>query len=369
MGDKLDKYTKGSPNENTKYFYIDTACFFIHFVWMLLFFREGITLLAILNAVSCMVYLYLYHTISKSRFVTTLFIFYLEVLIHSIMALLCLGFRGGFDLYILLFIPVMFFYSCSQDEGKKLLTAGGIIAGIVYVTLKILTFFIEPRYTFSRTSVEISITAFNSIMCIFSLLFLAYIQCSEVNHARHELEEKNRKLTFLSCHDPMTRLMNRRRMEEIIDRIEDECCKEKCNAIAFFDVDNFKRFNDDYGHECGDLVLIKVAEIIKEGVGLSDVETYKGIFACRWGGEEIVVLFHDCQEDQVIERVTQLKQAIGEYHLIYGECQLSVSVTCGIAYGCGDKGIRDLIKEADAYMLDGKKNGKNCIVMKGSRNA
>ena len=242
---------------------------------MILFFLEGINLLAALNVVSCIVYLYLYYTISKGYFVKTLFIFYLEVLVHSVMALLCLGFRGGFDLYILIFIPVMFFSSGAHDKAKDLLSVGGIVAGVAYVALKLIMLFIDPRYTFSRASVEFGITVFNSVMCIFSLLFLSYIQCIEVNQARQELEEKNRKLTFLSSYDPMTMLMNRRSMEEVVDRIEEEQCFEKFNAVAFFDVDNFKRFNDDYGHECGDVVLTKVAEIIREGAGLSDEHTHK----------------------------------------------------------------------------------------------
>ncbi|MBR3772363.1 MAG: GGDEF domain-containing protein, partial [Clostridium sp.] len=295
-----------------------------------------------------------------------LFIFYLEVLVHSVMALLCLGFRGGFDLYILIFIPVMFFSSGAHDKAKDLLSVGGIVAGVAYVALKLIMLFIDPRYTFSRASVEFGITVFNSVMCIFSLLFLSYIQCIEVNQARQELEEKNRKLTFLSSYDPMTMLMNRRSMEEVVDRIEEEQCFEKFNAVAFFDVDNFKRFNDDYGHECGDVVLTKVAEIIREGAGLSDEHTHKKVFTCRWGGEEIVILFHDYEESEVVEVVTRVKEAIEDYRLPFRECQLSVSVTCGIAFGSGEKGIRELINEADTYMLDGKKKGKNCIVMKKS---
>lgn len=260
----------------------------------------------------------------------------------------------------------MFFSSCIQSKGRGLFTAGGVLAGIVYVALKLLMLFIQPRYMFSRVGVEFSITVFNSIMCIFCLLMLSYMQCSEVNQARYELEEKNRKLMFMSSHDPMTKLMNRRSMEEVIARIEEEHCVEKYNAVAFFDVDNFKRFNDDYGHECGDIVLMKVAEIIREGVVSNNVITQKDTFTCRWGGEEMIVLFHDCKAKQVVKVVTRIKDAIGAYRLPYGECELKVTVTCGIAYDSGEARINQLIHRADSYMLDGKKNGKNCIVTEPS---
>lgn len=352
----------GNQREITQCIFIDLTCLLIHVVWMILFFYESIFLLGALNAVSCTIYIYMHFTIRKGQFTRTIVLFYSEVLIHSIAALLCLGFTGGFDLYILIFIPVMFFYSFVYAKAQKMLSFGGVMAGVVYIVLKVIMYYREPIYTFNDKSVELGVIIFNCTMCIASLLIITFITCQEINQNRHELEEKNKKLTFLSCHDPLTKLLNRRSMEEIIDKVEIKAYSMGSNAVAFFDVDNFKRFNDQYGHECGDAVLVKVAEIISKGIVVDDEDDNRSEFACRWGGEEMVILFHNWDREFVIHRVTQIKNNIQNLRLNYGGEEISISVTCGLAFGLEDKGFRNLINEADAYMLKGKKNGKNCIV-------
>lgn len=350
-----------NPRDATQYMFIDIVCLLIHAVWMILFFYEKIVLLGALNMASCILYVYLHYTISKGFYMRTIVMFYSEVLIHSIAALLCLGFTGGFDLYILIFIPVMFFYSFVYGEGQRILSMGGVSAGVAYIVLKVIMYFVKPRFAFSNPTIELGVMVFNCVMCIFCLLMITFISCKEINQNRYELEEKNEKLTFLSCHDPLTRLLNRRSMEEIIDKYELEMCSADKNAVAFFDVDNFKLFNDQYGHECGDAVLVKVAEIISsslDGKETSGLDNY----VCRWGGEEIIVLFHNWEKESVVHMVTQIKDAIGGVRLDFSDELVSVSVTCGLAFGSENTELRKLINEADAYMLKGKRNGKNCIV-------
>lgn len=362
MGYNINQETKSSPSLRNKYFFIDTACFIIHLVWMLLFLYEEIYLMGLLNSISCIIYLYLYYAICRGNITRIVTVIYAEVLTHTIAALLCLGFRGGFDLYILVFIPIMFFFSFVYDDGKENLSMGGVLAGIVYVILRVVMFFYKPQYAFSDTHLELAVTVFNSFMCIFVLLTITFLTCNEINQARYELEEKNKKLTFLSSHDPLTKLLNRRSMEEIIDEVEQEKHNKSPNAVAFFDVDNFKKFNDQYGHKCGDEVLTKVAEIISLSVGFTNKNTQTKNYICRWGGEEIIILFHGYEKEEVIHKVNRIKTSIGNYHIHLGGEQLSISVTCGIAFGMGDKDLRDLINEADSYMLKGKRSGKNCIV-------
>ncbi len=347
-----------ASREAIQYKYIDLACLVIHAVWMVLFFYEGIFLLGILNTVSCSVYVYLYDTINRGLITRTIVIFYIEVLCHSVAALLCLGFTGGFDLYILIFIPVMFFYSLVYAGGHRVLTFGGVIAGIVYIVLKIITYFSEPIYVFTDPTVEFGIMVFNCGMCIFNLLMMTYLSCKEITQNRKELEEKNKELTFLSCHDPLTKLLNRRSMEEIIDRLQ-ENASENC-AVAFFDIDNFKNFNDKYGHECGDIVLVKVAEII--GADIDSPKNLASHYSCRWGGEEMIILFHDWEKDQIIKRVTQIKDEVERISLCYNDGAVSVSVTCGLTFSQKKVELHKMINVADSYMLEGKRKGKNCII-------
>lgn len=358
----MNKKSVINPRDATQYLFIDVVCFIIHLVWMVLFFYERIILLGVLDMSSCILYIYLHYTISKGLYMRTIAMFYAEVIIHSITALLCLGFTGGFDLYILIFIPVMFFYSFIYEKGQHIISIGGVIAGVVYIILKVIMFYIKPRFAFSDPMIELGVMVFNCVMCIFCLLTITFITCKEINQNRHELEVKNEKLTFLSCHDPLTRLLNRRSMEEIIDSLEVNRGSKNDNAVAFFDVDNFKSFNDQYGHECGDVVLVKVAELICSSLNSSAKDSNVSNYVCRWGGEEIIVLFHNWDRDAVVHMVTQIKDAIGGIDLDFSNEVVSVSVTCGLAFESGKPELRELINEADSYMLKGKRSGKNCIV-------
>lgn len=368
MYNHTNERNRVTPREVNQYKYVDLACLVIHAVWMILFFYEGIYMLGILNTVSCIVYGYLYFALRESSVMRAVVLCYSEVIIHSIAALLSLGFAGGFDLYILIFIPIMFFYSLVYAGGHKLLFFGGVAAGAVYIVLKVVTFFIEPVYAFTDSTIEFLIMIFNCGMCIFGLLIITYKSCQEINQNRHKLEEKNKELTFLSCHDPLTKLLNRRSMEEIITKIQVGQGSDKAagvyekNAVAFFDVDNFKHFNDVYGHECGDAVLVKVAEIINT-YGTRNIHgADKSQYCCRWGGEEIIILFHNWEKEEVVHRVTQIKKKIGQSSFSYADDKITISVTCGLAFSIKEESIYELINEADAYMLKGKKNGKNCII-------
>lgn len=355
---------KREQDDLTTYYFTDIACFLIHFVWMLLFFYQQIILLGILNIISSVIYIGTYHMIAKGQLLKAVAIIYTEVLIHSIAALLCLGFHGGFELYILVFIPFMFFFAFIYGNGNRRYSVCGILAGIVYIILKAMTFFMEPRYTFINETLEFGTMVFNCVTSILILFGITFLTCKEINHVRYVLEEKNKELTFLSRYDPLTNLLNRRSMEEIIDEIEMDGRRMEDGAVAFFDIDNFKRFNDCFGHDCGDLVLAKVAELIRSNA----ISTGNGAqgYTCRWGGEEIIVLYHGCDKEEILCKVTQTKEQVSISPIEFGGKNVSVSITCGVAFSREGKNIRDLINEADGYMLKGKHNGKNCVVTEKS---
>lgn len=356
MGDSTILKIMEKVSGRQKYYFLWNTCFVIHFVWMLLFLYERIYILSVFNVFSCAVYLGLRYMISKGRVTCSVGICYVEVLLHSVTAVLCFGFTGGFDLYILIFIPIMFFFSAAIGKRKKMALFSGILSGVVYIALKVVLCFYTPVFSFSNMTVKVLIILFNGLMAVMVLLVISYVCCGEMYRARKALEDKNRKLMFLSGYDPLTKLLNRRSMNAIIKEAEAKTKSSEKNAIAFFDIDNFKKFNDTYGHDFGDYVLVQVAECIKNGVQDKD-------YVCRWGGEEMVVLFTDCNEQEVIEMVTAIKDGISEREFEAHGKKDNVSVTCGLAFGRKQISLEQLINRADSYMLKGKRSGKNCVVI------
>ena len=126
-------------------------------------------------------------------------------------------------------------------------------------------------------------------------------------------------------------------------------------CLLLMDIDNFKKVNDTFGHDCGDEVLKFVAGIISNGVRKND-----NVF--RWGGEEILVLLNS-DEQKAIEVAEKIRREIEKSVVNYrGEVKVSVTVTIGLSTYAGGKSIQDMMDDADAKLYYGKRHGKNQVV-------
>jgi len=162
-----------------------------------------------------------------------------------------------------------------------------------------------------------------------------------------EKRKKQKEIEFLSFHDHLTGLYNRRYMEDSIKRLDTK--RNIPFSIIVTDVNGLKLTNDAYGHETGDKLLIKVAEILKKSCRKDDI-------ICRAGGDEIAVLLPRTNS----YRAEEIKNKIQE------ETNNNVveSAIISLAVGCAtkneeDKNILEVYKEADNQMYKQKiKNGK-----------
>lgn len=161
-------------------------------------------------------------------------------------------------------------------------------------------------------------------------------------------------LKDLISNDPLTGLYNRRacgiKMNDMRARAEAE------NApfvAAIGDIDFFKRFNDNYGHACGDLVLKDIADILSDSV--KDIG-----FASRWGGEEFLLIF--CVPyGEAVEALGGIMDRIHDYRCCYEGRELSVTMTFGVAeYGGGS--VDALVNAADDRLYYGKNSGRDRVI-------
>ncbi|MCR4749290.1 MAG: diguanylate cyclase [Lachnospiraceae bacterium] len=125
-------------------------------------------------------------------------------------------------------------------------------------------------------------------------------------------------------------------------------------CVCMGDIDFFKKFNDNYGHDCGDLVLRDIASIFNEFM------LGKG-FAVRWGGEEFLIIFEDADLGKALTQLRTLRQKVLDHVLEYEGEKLSVTMTFGLTQG-DTRDIEDIIKDADELLYLGKQNGRNRIV-------
>jgi diguanylate cyclase (GGDEF)-like protein len=172
----------------------------------------------------------------------------------------------------------------------------------------------------------------------------------------HSLQRGLREQTI---RDPLTSLFNRRYMEETLD-LEIARASRGCTPLSLImcDVDHFKRFNDQFGHDAGDAVLRSVAAQMRSHFRDGEV-------VCRYGGEEFTIIAPGTEPGMLAERAEQLREAICAMSARHGGQPLGpVTMSFGIA-GWSET-MRDgatLIQVADATLYRAKHNGRNQVLI------
>lgn len=165
------------------------------------------------------------------------------------------------------------------------------------------------------------------------------------------------KLREQAIRDPLTNLFNRRYLEETLDRELSRAARENYPVcIIMIDLDHFKRVNDTYGHEAGDLVLKTIANALSE-------HSRRGDFACRYGGEEFVITMPNISLETAYERAENLRQSLNLLSIPYEYYNLSVTISVGIACYPENGQTRDtILRAADQAMYAAKEAGRDHIL-------
>jgi diguanylate cyclase (GGDEF)-like protein len=160
--------------------------------------------------------------------------------------------------------------------------------------------------------------------------------------------------------DPLTGLFNRRYMEESLERelVRAERSQTSVAGIMI-DIDHFKRFNDTFGHAAADFALRNTSELIRASIRADDI-------ACRYGGEELVVILPDTPMPEALERAELLRKVISEQQLRFNGVALgAITASFGVAASPGH-GLtsESLLRNADEALYDAKRRGRNQVCAK-----
>lgn len=157
--------------------------------------------------------------------------------------------------------------------------------------------------------------------------------------ARKKMEEE---LTFLSFHDPLTGLYNRRFFEEQMTLLDGG--RSNPVSVISCDIDGLKIINDHFGHDQGDAMIVKVSRILQEAVRSDDI-------VARIGGDEFAIIMPRCPADGVDRIYLRIKEALGRVHMKINEMEVPIMVSMGRAVRTGrEVSIRVLFKTADDEM-------------------
>lgn len=176
-------------------------------------------------------------------------------------------------------------------------------------------------------------------------------ELGEIAHSALFMQQSLRKLVE---RDSLTGLYNRRCGDTMLRQtMEEASAAGKPFSVSIGDIDFFKKINDTYGHECGDLVLKNIAELLNCHMD------HKG-FAARWGGEEFLLVFKNSGEDTALKYLEKLMNDVRSLVTEYDGRTVRVTMTFGLASGM-DRDLNQLLRLADSRLYEGKAAGRNKI--------
>ncbi|QOY52550.1 GGDEF domain-containing protein [Candidatus Sulfurimonas baltica] len=170
------------------------------------------------------------------------------------------------------------------------------------------------------------------------------------------LEEELKKTREESKEDFLTKLSNRRALDELISIKESEFERYNHNfSIVMFDLDYFKAVNDNYGHDAGDAVLSAFAKILKAEARNVDI-------IGRFGGEEFMALLEETNAEGGAIFAEKVRVKVEKARFMYKGERIEVTVSCGVSERSKHPSIDTLIKSADENLYKAKKDGRNRVV-------
>ena len=320
-------------------------CLMVHAFNAGLFYFLGLYPFTVLNVFSTVFYALVLLSFKKHTDFYLIFT-YFEIVTFSFISELFSGGAFSYIFYVIGMVAVVFYLLPAKIRMKHLFQSIGIIYALViyYIHMKNICLFPEYKAVIQDCAQEIGFL--NLCITLFTLFYISNLYMLELNTATE-------KLNYFSNHDLLTGLFNRRFFEYIMKRNKSE--NENEYTIAIFDIDDFKKVNDTYGHEAGDCVLKAVSNLIEE----NSKDDY---IAVRWGGEEFILYMPQTNADRAYDILTELSRKISFTTVDFDDQKLSVTVTVGMCTGNDLTAYESVIRRADDKLYYGKRNGKNCVV-------
>lgn len=274
----------------------------------------------------------------------------LSMAVWIIGSILYLGWDTGVQHFIIVLL-VLSFFSGYSNYGTKAFYAAVLCCFRIY-----LYFLCRSRdpIILLTNSMTNTLQVINTIAIFWCLSIIAYVFSKDSQTLEGKLIEYNNILEDQANTDALTGLFNRRKAMQYLEELITPSNKE-FTSICICDIDFFKKVNDNYGHDIGDIVLQNISDVMVTTLD-------KSFHVARWGGEEFLLIFPACNGDDAFLHLEQLRSQIKSLKFNANGTPFSITMTFGLAEYDFRSDIDTIIKEADEKLYIGKENGRDQIV-------
>lgn len=264
-----------------------------------------------------------------------------------------------YEILLISFFIICYFFNAETKKNKFLYILSFILISLTIIHTFYFKFNVHipvneltpAMMLFAKTEVYSNII----VTCI-QLIIISLNSALTLSKMNIKNETTQKKLEYITCHDILTGLMNRYLALSNFSNCELRKMNENIEyAIAILDIDDFKKINDCYGHDCGDFILKSYTQELRKKLGPQ-------IQIARWGGEEFVIIFPRLTSETVFELDT-IRELLSLTPFIYNGQVIHVSATYGMSSSRHQASAFDVLTDADNNLLIGKQNGKNRLVV------
>ena len=271
------------------------------------------------------------------------------ILFWTILNIYYLGWDIGIQHFLVVLLVFVFFSKYRHEPVKIAYSA------FLFILRLVLYYYCKSHEAVIVLDANLSnvLQTVNTFFIFLSLGLIAYLFSSSTQEMEGKLIEYNRKLMKQAHTDTLTGLYNRRRTIEYLEALLKDA--ESQISICLCDIDHFKRVNDTYGHDVGDVVLKTISDTFRKKLPADT-------FISRWGGEEFLLIFPHMNGDEAGIALEMLRHKIREVVFDGGTENFTVSLTYGLVEYDFHSDITTLLKEADEKLYIGKESGRDRII-------
>lgn len=339
---------------NITFFFINLFLLICHIFLMVIYIIIGHKCMICINIISLIIYLSQLNSCFKKPKIYIPLTFF-EIWFHMIFAILSFGWTPSFQNWSFALIAAYFLPSYNVYNEKKSPLQSVIFSLILVVTYFVLSVLINIvnipiAVNLSDIMNRVLFTVNNMFSFIAITMFALFYTSSS--------KRKEFELTRKADYDELTDLYNRYAIIQISKRIqEDNMNNRKKYNVAIMDIDFFKRVNDQYGHNSGDIVLKEIANILKN-------HSNKNLVPSRWGGEEFVILSKaDVSYSEFKRLMESLRIKISKHKFkLPDKKNIDITVSIGTTKVKKSQILNDALKVADKNLYKAKKSGRNRVV-------